>query len=209
MIVTRRQIRILHMAVVDNLSPVRILTLQLVAEVNLIWCNEGQRRVINRKIAHMRRQPQSVGGIIGFAIGFDLLDERRRGTCFEGRIAKAVEAFRCSCPDIAFVIFEQRDDIDASKAVRIRIRPSLVDVHDASSPDSSYLPAVETLQERSDVGAFVVLPQLRNGELSSAIGVQKSQPLGLLPELIHETTNRLRLGIQIQGLSVLPPKDDI
>jgi hypothetical protein len=33
-------------------------------------------------------------------------------------------------------------------------------------PDSSYLPAVETLRERSDVGAFVVLPQLCNAGLS-------------------------------------------
>ena len=64
-----------------------------------------------------------------------------------------------------------------------------------------YLPAVETLQERSDVGAFVVLPQLNNGGLSSAIGVQRSQPFLFAPDLIHETTNRLRLGIRVQHLA--------
>jgi len=69
-------------------------------------------------------------------------------------------------------------------------------------PDSSYLPAVETMEELSDVGAFVVvLPPARNSGLSSAIGVQRSQPFGSLPDLIHGTTNRLRLGIRIERLA--------
>jgi hypothetical protein len=58
-----------------------------------------------------------------------------------------------------------------------------------------------TLEELSDVGALVVLPQPRNGGLRSAIGVHRSQPFGSVPDLIHETTNRLRLGIRIQRLA--------
>jgi hypothetical protein len=71
------------------------------------------------------------------------------------------------------------------------------------APDSSYLPAVETLQERSDVGAFILLPQLRRriNFCNQAIDVQGSQPFGSLPDLIHETTNRLRLGIRVQRLA--------
>jgi hypothetical protein len=50
------------------------------------------------------------------------------------------------------------------------------------------------LEELSDVGALVVLPKPRNGGLSSAIGVQRSQPFGSLPDLIHETTIDFALG---------------
>jgi len=67
-------------------------------------------------------------------------------------------------------------------------------------PDASPDPAVETLEELSDVGAFVVLapaPQKRIKFRNQIRGVQRYRPLGSLPDLVHETTDRLRLGIRL------------
>src|SRR5438477_8163085 len=70
-------------------------------------------------------------------------------------------------------------------------------------PNASPDPAVETLEELADVGAFVILaptPQEwikpRNQFLSS----QRCRPLGAFPYLIHETTNRLLLGIRVERI---------
>jgi len=78
-----------------------------------------------------------------------------------------------------------------------RIAPTPVPMRPDASPD----PAVETLEELSDVGAFVVLapaPQERIKFRNQLRGVQRSQPFGSLPDLIHETTDRFLLGIRIQ-----------
>jgi hypothetical protein len=70
-------------------------------------------------------------------------------------------------------------------------------------PDSSPNPAVETLEELSDVSAFVVLAptsyervQVRN----QLLGFQRSRSFSPLPYLVHETVNGLRLGIRIQRI---------
>ena len=60
-VIAGRQVRILHLAVVNHLPPVLILSLQLEAEVSFFRDNQAQRCVINREIANQRRQPQARG----------------------------------------------------------------------------------------------------------------------------------------------------
>jgi hypothetical protein len=68
-------------------------------------------------------------------------------------------------------------------------------------PNASPDPAVETLEELTDVGAFVILapaPQEWVKCHDQLRGFQRYPPLGSLPDLVHETTDRLLLGIRIQ-----------
>src|SRR5271165_2677692 len=58
-IVAWRKIRVLHSALVDHLSPVLVLAFELEAEAHFLRHNEAQRRVINREIPNVRRQPQA------------------------------------------------------------------------------------------------------------------------------------------------------
>ena len=88
---------------------------------------------------------------------------------------------------------------------RARLQAAVSSLHCASAvpmrPDAWPDPAVETLEELSDVGAFVVLapaPQEWIKFRNQLRGVQGSQPFGSLPNLIHETTDRLLLGIRIR-----------
>src|SRR5260370_16240265 len=73
----------------------------------------------------------------------------------------------------------------------------------AMRPDAPPDPAVETLEEFSDVGAFVILAppaQERVELLNQLLGLQRHCPFGSLPYLVHETTDRLRFGIRIQRI---------
>jgi hypothetical protein len=68
-------------------------------------------------------------------------------------------------------------------------------------PDPSYNPAIEPVEERSDVGAFVILaptPQQRVKFRNQLLGLQRHLPLGSLPYPIHETADRLLLRVRIQ-----------
>jgi hypothetical protein len=68
-------------------------------------------------------------------------------------------------------------------------------------PDTSPDPAVETLEELADVGTFVILaptPQQRAKFRNQLLGFQRYPPFGSLPDLVHETFDRLRLGVRIQ-----------
>src|SRR5260370_24563559 len=79
------------------------------------------------------------------------------------------------------------------------IAPRLVAMRPDAPPDA----AVETLEEFSDVGAFVILAppaQERVELLNQLLGLQRHCPFGSLPYLVHETTNRLRFGIRIQRI---------
>src|SRR5260370_14832070 len=70
-------------------------------------------------------------------------------------------------------------------------------------PDSPPDPTVETLEEFADLGAFVILaptPQERIQLRNQLLGPQRSPPLGSLPHLVHETPDRLLLGIRIQRI---------
>src|SRR5216684_4554577 len=70
-------------------------------------------------------------------------------------------------------------------------------------PNTSPDPAVETLEELADVGAFVILapaPQERIKPRNQFLGSQRCRPFGALPYLVHETTNRLLLGIRIERI---------
>src|ERR1700739_3384095 len=68
-------------------------------------------------------------------------------------------------------------------------------------PDPSYNPAIESVKERSDVGAFVVLapaPQQRVKFRYQLLGLQRYFPFGSLPYPIHETPDRFLLGVRVQ-----------
>ena len=68
-------------------------------------------------------------------------------------------------------------------------------------PDPSYNPAVESVEEGSDVGSFVILtpaPQKRIECRNQLLGLQRYLPFGALPYPIHETTDRLLLGVRVQ-----------
>ena len=68
-------------------------------------------------------------------------------------------------------------------------------------PDPSYSPAVESVEEQSDVGPFVILtpaPQKRIEFRNQFLGLQRYLPFGPLPYPIHETTDRLLLGVRVQ-----------
>src|SRR5713226_6739772 len=70
-------------------------------------------------------------------------------------------------------------------------------------PDSSPDPAVETLEELADVGAFIILtptPQERIKPRNQFLGSQRCRPFGALPYLVNETANRLLLGIRIERI---------
>ena len=74
MVSARGEVRILHLAVVDDLVPVPILTFQLIAEAHLFRRDQAKRRVVDRQIPDSRRQAQTVRRIVGFVVGGDLLD---------------------------------------------------------------------------------------------------------------------------------------
>jgi hypothetical protein len=68
-------------------------------------------------------------------------------------------------------------------------------------PDASPDPAVETLEELADVGALVMLvpaPQEWVKCHDQLRGFQRQPPFGSLPDLVHKTPDRLRLGIRIR-----------
>jgi hypothetical protein len=68
-------------------------------------------------------------------------------------------------------------------------------------PDASPDPAGETLKELADLGTFVILAPAAQKRIKfgdQLRGPQRHHPLGSLPYLIHETTNRLLLGIGIK-----------
>jgi len=81
-----------------------------------------------------------------------------------------------------------------------RITPAPVPMRPDASPD----PAVETLEEACGCGAFVITrPNPAGVDLSLAIkflGSSGVGPFGAFPYLIHETTNRLLLGIRIERI---------
>jgi hypothetical protein len=61
-------------------------------------------------------------------------------------------------------------------------------------PDPPHDPTVELIEERSDVGAFVILappPQKRVKFRNQLLGFQRDPPFGSLPYLIPETLDRL------------------
>src|SRR5712692_5500122 len=68
-------------------------------------------------------------------------------------------------------------------------------------PDPAPDPAVEAMEEPTNVGAFVILaptPQEWVKPRNQLLGFQRDGPLGLLPYLAHETMDRLLFGICIQ-----------
>ena len=68
-------------------------------------------------------------------------------------------------------------------------------------PDSSEDPTIETVEELSDMGSFVILaptPQKRIKFCNQFLGLQGERPFGSLPYLIHETTDGLLLGVRVQ-----------
>src|SRR5947207_15939415 len=70
-------------------------------------------------------------------------------------------------------------------------------------PNASPDPAVETLEELADVGAFVILaptPQEWIKPHNQFLSSQRCRPLGAFPYLIHETTNLLLLGIRVERI---------
>src|ERR1700756_1497204 len=70
-------------------------------------------------------------------------------------------------------------------------------------PDASPDPAVESLEELADVGAFVILtpaPQERIKPRDQFLGSQRCRPFSPLPYLVLETTNGLLLGIRIERI---------
>jgi hypothetical protein len=68
-------------------------------------------------------------------------------------------------------------------------------------PDPPHDPGVESVEEPSDVGAFVVLApptQKRIQILDQLLGGQGHTPLRALPYLLHETTDRLLARVRIR-----------
>src|SRR5208283_6199085 len=86
-VATRFEIRILHLAIVDHLNPVRVLALQLVTETDLLWRDEAQRRVIDPDVADPGGQAQSTRGTVLFAIGGDLFNVYGRRQLVERKMA--------------------------------------------------------------------------------------------------------------------------
>ena len=50
------QVRILHLALVDDLSPVAVLPVEAVPEADLFRRDEAERRVVDLQVADARRQ---------------------------------------------------------------------------------------------------------------------------------------------------------
>ena len=70
-------------------------------------------------------------------------------------------------------------------------------------PDASQYPAVETLEELADLSAFVILAPAAQKRIklhNQFLGVQRFQPSRTLPYLVHETTDRLLLGIRVERI---------
>jgi hypothetical protein len=77
-VIARRQIRVLHAALIANLSPVFVLPLQLEPEMHSLWRHQTQRSVIDRQIVEQRRQAQSLHSIVCLVVRNDLWNEDRR-----------------------------------------------------------------------------------------------------------------------------------
>src|SRR5262249_46030017 len=68
-------------------------------------------------------------------------------------------------------------------------------------PKPPHDPAIETVEEPSNVGSLVILappPQERVELLDQLPGLQGHLPLGTLPDLVPETTDRLLPRIRVQ-----------
>jgi hypothetical protein len=68
-------------------------------------------------------------------------------------------------------------------------------------PNASHDPAIQTVEEPSDVGALIILaptPQQRVEFRNQLLGLQRHLPLSSLPYLVHETTDRLRPRVRIE-----------
>ena len=77
-------------------------------------------------------------------------------------------------------------------------------------PDPSPDPVVESMKEPTNVGAFVILaptPQKWVKRRNQLPGFQRDGSFSLLPYLVHETMDRLLLGIRIQRTLTDPTTD--
>ena len=88
----RRQVGILSLTVIHHLSPVGILPLQLVLEMNLVRRGEAESGVVDLQIASSRRQTHARTCRarqvlpIHLVVGYDLLDVDRRRELIEGKM---------------------------------------------------------------------------------------------------------------------------
>src|SRR6266849_3910335 len=78
-VILGRQIRVAHVALVDQLAPVLVLALELDAEAHLFRCDKAQGGVVDREIAHACRQPQRPAArVVDLSVRGDLLDVHGR-----------------------------------------------------------------------------------------------------------------------------------
>src|SRR5207237_9809938 len=85
-VVARLEIRILRLAVIDDLLPVRVLVLQLVAKMDFLRRDEAQRREMYRDVADQSRKAPSMRCIPNLAIGLHFLNVYRRREVVHGKV---------------------------------------------------------------------------------------------------------------------------
>ena len=87
----RRQVRVLHMTLVDQFPPALVLTLQHDAKFHVPRHHQAKCGVINQQITDVRRQAQTRPRFIRLAIRGNLLNvdwRRERVESYSGRIDK-------------------------------------------------------------------------------------------------------------------------
>ncbi|HTR25319.1 MAG TPA: hypothetical protein VMI10_15160, partial [Terriglobales bacterium] len=85
-VISRRKIRIFHTPLIDNFSPLLVLTVQLEAKMHPLWRDQTQCRVIDCQIAYTGRQTQTLLGIVFLTVRRDLLDVNRRWQLVERKM---------------------------------------------------------------------------------------------------------------------------
>jgi hypothetical protein len=139
----RPKIGVLHLAVVDDLSPVRVLAVKLEAKVHLLRRHQAERCVIDCQIANVGSQPQTGARVDSLAVCREFLDvdRRRNGVRVEVSRIDDAEQSRNDKEDLAVLRFRdlrplepvERKRTDPVSAVERRHREAALRIGDHAS----------------------------------------------------------------------------
>ena len=101
---------VLHLAALTDFLPVRVLSLQLVLEMDLFRRNQAQGGVIDSEAADVGGQAHTGPGVVWFVVSDDLLDVYRRRKCIDVNVGRINHAYRIRIyePDTAIRCFRGR-----------------------------------------------------------------------------------------------------
>jgi hypothetical protein len=75
----RREVRVVNLTLVEQLPPTLILPSSFTRKRAFSGRHQAQRREVEQQVAHTRWKSQTLRGVVGLAVGCDMLDVDRRG----------------------------------------------------------------------------------------------------------------------------------